>query len=165
MSVPRVAALYDVHGNLPALDAVLAEFEEIGADALVVVGGDFAVGPLPAETLERLRALGDRALFIRGNGERELLDPREDATDAWVERTRYVAGAITDEQRAFLAGVAETVAVDVAGLGPVLFCHATPRSDSEIVTRLTPESRLADAIAGVDAAVVVCGHTDRKSVV
>ena len=159
MTVPRVAALYDVHGNLPALEAVLAELERTAADALVVVGGDFASGPLPAQTIDRLRALGERALFIRGNGERELFESQDDPAGTWVERTRFVAAAITDGQRSFLAGLAQTVTLEVEGLGRVFFCHGTPRSDSEIVTRLTPESRLAEAVAGVDAAVVACGHT------
>ena len=56
----RVAALYDIHGNLPALEAVLAEVEAAAPD-LVVVGGDVVAGPLPGETLERLAALGDRS--------------------------------------------------------------------------------------------------------
>ena len=49
----RIAALYDVHGNLPALEAVLADMPD---DAAIVVGGDVTAGPFPAETLERLRA-------------------------------------------------------------------------------------------------------------
>ena len=159
MTTRRVAALYDVHGNLPALEAALAEVEEVAPDALVVVGGDFAVGPLPAETVEALRALGERAVFIRGNGERELFEARDEPADTWLERTRFVAAALTGEQQAFLADLAETVELEVEGLGRVLFCHGTPRSDAEIVTRLTPESRVAEALAGVDAAVVVCGHT------
>ena len=66
----RVAALYDIHGNLPALDAVLVEVEESGAD-LVLVGGDVALGPMPRETLERLLSLGAGARFVRGNCDRE----------------------------------------------------------------------------------------------
>ena len=159
MNVPRIAALYDVHGNLPALEAALADVDGVAPDALVVVGGDFAIGPFARETVDALRALGDRAVFIRGNGERELFEGRDTPADAWAERTRFVARAISDEQRGFLRDLAETVTLDVDGLGRVLFCHGTPRSDSEIVTRLTPEPRLADAVAGVDAAVVVCGHT------
>ena len=64
-----IATLYDVHGNLRALEAVLAEIPD---DATIVVGGDIcAGGPQPAETLERLRALGDRVAWLRGNADRE----------------------------------------------------------------------------------------------
>lgn len=65
----RVAALYDIHVNAPALDAVLLELERVGVDR-IVVGGDVVPGPMPVETLERLRALGDRVEFVRGNGDR-----------------------------------------------------------------------------------------------
>jgi predicted phosphodiesterase len=69
----RVAALYDIHGNLPALEAVLAEPDGLAAD-LVVVGGDALAGPMPAETLGLLVALGDRVAWVRGNTEREVIE-------------------------------------------------------------------------------------------
>jgi predicted phosphodiesterase len=69
--VSHVAAIYDIHGNLPALEAVLSDIERIGPD-LVVVGGDGASGPMPAETLDRLTALGDNVRFVRGNADREV---------------------------------------------------------------------------------------------
>ena len=158
----RVAALYDIHGNLPALEAVLAEVDELGADA-IVVGGDVALGPLPRETLERLMSLDERALFVRGNADRALVEeaaapPRED--DAWAARTRWVAEQVADAQREFLATLLPGNAVlEIDGLGPTLFCHASPRSDEEILTRATPESRLREALGAVREAVVVCGHT------
>ena len=159
MTLARVAALYDVHGNLPALEAVLTELDRVAPDATIVVGGDFANGPFPRETVERLVALGDRAVFIRGNGERELLEGRADADDAWAERTAFVADTLGDSQRAFLSRLAETVALDVDGLGRVLFCHGSPRSDAEIVTYLTSEERLRPMLADVVEPVVVLGHT------
>jgi len=162
----RVAALYDVHGNLAALAAVLAEVEALAVDA-VVVGGDVAVGPMPRETLERLLALGERALFVRGNGDRELADPPSGG-DLWLERTRWSAAQLDRGQRAWLAALPDTQSVDVNGLGPVLFCHGSPRSDEEILTRISPEERVAAAVAGVREEVVVCGHThvqfDRQTV-
>jgi putative phosphoesterase len=140
----RVAALYDIHGNLPALEAVLADLESVTPD-LVVVGGDAVVGPFPRETLETLLALDERARFVRGNADREL--------------NGFAAEALTTEQRDFLAGLPLTVSLDVSGLGSVLFCHASPRSDEEIVTRLSPEDRLAPMLEGVAEEVVVGGHT------
>lgn len=153
----RVAALYDVHGNLPALDAVLAEVEGLDVDA-VVVGGDICIGPMPSATLDRLLALGERALFLRGNGDREIAAPASGA-DLWLERTRWSAAQLERGQLAWLAGLPDTQSVEVDGLGPVLFCHGSPRSDGEILTRISPEARVAAAVAGVGEAVVVCGHT------
>jgi predicted phosphodiesterase len=156
----RVAALYDVHGNLSALEAVLADVERSGAD-LVVVGGDVAIGPMPHESLERLRALGDRALFVRGNGDREIASVPEDGgdDDLWAARTRWSAGQLDEEELDFLAGLPATQSLRVRGLGRVLFCHGSPRDDEEIVTVLTTEERLAPMLRGVLERTVVCGHT------
>jgi predicted phosphodiesterase len=153
----RVAALYDVHGNLPALEAVLAEAD---AADLIVIGGDVIGGPFPAETLELLRGLGERVRWIRGNAERELVElppPREAGPPPGeLERLR---AALTDEQIDFLYTLPGRVEVDVDGLGQVLFCHATPRNDLDLVTPLTPDERLAGILAGVSARAVVAGHT------
>lgn len=155
----RVAALYDVHGNLPALETVLAEVDGVGVD-VVVVGGDVAIGPMPLATLERLLELGERALFLRGNGDREIAaDPARPGGGLWVERTRWSAQQLTRGQRAWLAALPDTQTVEVDGLGNVLFCHGSPRSDEEILTRISSEERVAAALAGVEEAVVVCGHT------
>jgi putative phosphoesterase len=153
----RVAALYDVHGNLPALEAVLAE---VGDADLVVVGGDVVGGPFPAETVERLRALRDRARWLRGNSERELVEqpPAREAGPPPRELERLRA-ALSDEQVDFLYGLPEQVEFEVNGLGHVLFCHATPQNDLDIVTPLTPDERLERIVEGVRAAAVVAGHT------
>ena len=153
----RVAALYDVHGNLPALEAVLAEVESLEVDA-VVVGGDIAIGPMPRASLERLLALGERALFLRGNGDREIAGEPA-GSGLWVERTRWSAAQLDRGALAWLSALPDTQTVDVDGLGPVLFCHGSPRSDEEILTRISSEERVAAACAGVEEAVVVCGHT------
>ena len=155
----RVAALYDVHGNLPALEAVLAEVERGKVD-LVVVGGDVAIGPMPRECVARLRALGGRALFVRGNGDREIATVPDDGDgDLWAARTRWSAGQLDDADQEFLAGLPGTQSVRVRGLGRVLFCHGSPRDDEEIVTALTTEERLAPMLRGVEERTVVCGHT------
>ena len=146
----RVAALYDIHGNLAALEAVLAEVPE---DAAIVVGGDVCLaGGQPSETLERLRALGDRVVWVRGNADR-MLTPGEEglAPPALVQGTRDL---LSEEQVAFLYGLAPTVQI-----GRVLYVHATPRNDEDIFTERTPEERIAFLFEDVDADVVVCGHT------
>jgi putative phosphoesterase len=151
----RVAALYDIHGNLVALETVLAEVEREAADA-IVVGGDFAAGPRGAEVVDRLRALGPRAYFLSGNAERELHDPRD---SVGVERLDFGRVQLGPERMDFLRALPATVSLDVDGLGRVLFCHASPRTDMEVLTRATPEERLRAALMGLDTAVVVCGHT------
>ncbi len=138
----RVAALYDVHGNLPALEAVLADSRLAGAD-LIVSGGDVAAGPFPAECLALLASLGDRVRFVRGNGDRLL--------DAWPA-DRLEPGRLDELQSWPL-----TTEIDVEGLGVVVFCHGSPRSDEEILTALTPADEVVDACAGLPT--VVGGHT------
>jgi putative phosphoesterase len=148
--MPSVATLYDIHGNLDALDAVLAEVPD---DATILVGGDVvAGGPQPAETLERLRALGERVVWLRGNADRELT-PGEPglAPPGALDATR---AALTDEQIGFLHALPPTVQV-----GDVLYCHASPRNDVDIFTERTPEERIAFLFEGLDVPVVVCGHT------
>jgi putative phosphoesterase len=142
--------LYDVHGNLRALEAVL---EEIPDDATIVVGGDVvAGGEQPSGTLERLRALGERVIWIRGNADREL-HPEEEglAPQDVLDEAR---AALTEEQIEFLHDLPPT-----AQIGNVLYVHASPRNDLDIFTELTPEERIAFLFADVDADVVVCGHT------
>jgi putative phosphoesterase len=155
----RVAALYDIHGNLPALEAVLAEVQEIGPD-LVLVGGDVVLGPFPRETLEALDELRERAVFIRGNTDRMLVHPTPEAEAApWAARHDWVRGQLTDRQAERFVGLSDTSVIEVDGLGEVLFCHGSPRSDEEIVTRATSPERLSDILSGVEQRVVVCGHT------
>ena len=130
MAARRVAVIADVHGNLPALEAVLADVAHAAVE-VVVVAGDVAPGPEADAALARLRALEGDVRFVRGNGDRE----------------------------ARLDGFEDVVTLAVEGLGRVLVCHGTPRSDEEIVTSLTPEPVMAEVLAGVAADVVVCGHT------
>ncbi|HKY24727.1 MAG TPA: metallophosphoesterase family protein [Gaiella sp.] len=145
----RVAALYDVHANLPALEAVLAEVEQAQVDT-IVAGGDVVWGPMPAQCLALLRDVD--AVFVAGNCERTILAGESD-------RDRWCREMLGDEATSFLAGWPLTVELDVGAVGHVLFCHATPRSDDEILTRITPDGEVVAALRGVDADVVVCGHT------
>lgn len=154
----RVAALYDVHGNLPALEAVLADVEHEGVD-LVLVGGDVIWGPMPAKTLERLRSLGDRAVVIAGNCEREVVERSrsgDERRDAWTD---WCADRMSPEQLVFVAALPATVAVEIRRLGTTLFCHGSPRSDAEMITARSSQKRLRTILADVGEDVVVCGHT------
>jgi predicted phosphodiesterase len=144
------AALYDIHGNLAALEAVLAEIPQ---DATIVVGGDIcAGGEQPSATLTRLRGLGDRVAWLRGNADRELTPGEVGlAPEEVVEEARSKLNA---EEIAFLYQLPPTQRI-----GDVLYCHASPRNDVDIFTERTPEDRIAPIFEGLDVSTVVCGHT------
>ena len=134
----RVAALYDVHGTRIALEAVLAEVDREEPDA-IVFGGDLLLGPQPAETAELVRTVD--ASFVRGNCDRE--------PDNWTR------SKLDDETLAWSQGWPLTVELD-----DVLYCHASPKDDMRpILTDISPPERFDEALEGVDARLVVAGHT------
>jgi putative phosphoesterase len=144
----RVAALYDVHGNVPALEAVLEEVDRGGVDA-IVFGGDIASGPLPRETVELARSLD--AVFVRGNADRldsPTMSPEHDAARRWVE------AQLDTDQIDWLANLDFSTVID-----DTLYVHATPQDDETIVTELTSDERLAELLAEVEQSLVVAGHT------
>jgi putative phosphoesterase len=148
--VTSVAALYDIHGNLAALEAVLAE---VPNDATIVVGGDIcAGGEQPSETLTRLRSLGDRVAWLRGNADRELHPDEEGlAPPEFLEEARV---KLSEEEIEFLHELPPTQRI-----GEVLYCHASPRNDLDIFTERTPQERIAFLFEGLDVPTVVCGHS------
>ena len=164
----RVAALYDIHGNLPALEAVLAEIEAEGFDT-VVVGGDVVLGPLPEQVLDRLTALSEAIplRWVMGNCDRMVVEAFDgtsppDLAEDLRRLLDWVAQRLTSAQRDLLASFEPTVSLDVDGLGPTLFCHASPRADDESITAVTSDERLAPIVEGVVDPVVVCGHTHHQ---
>lgn len=159
----RIAAIYDIHGNLPALEAVLNEIHSEEVDQ-IVVGGDVIAGPMPVETLALLQGLSIPIDFIHGNAESEVLrymaGEEIGALSARAEEIApWIAEQLTAEHKAFLASWQMTLQLEREGGERVLFCHATPRSDIEVFTRLTPEEHLLDTFANLSASLVVCGHT------
>lgn len=159
----RIAAIYDIHGNLPALEAVLLEIAQAKVDQ-IVVGGDVVAGPMPRETLACLLNLGIPVQFIKGNADREIVAQMagEDAgavPEHVLAIVRWVAQQLEPEQVQTLANWPPTYQAEVEGIGKVLFCHATPHNDTDVFTRLTPEAHLLPIFADVPAALVVCGHT------
>jgi len=159
----RIAALYDIHGNLPALEAVLQDIREAEVDQ-IVVGGDVLPGPMPRETIQFLLDLDMPVQFIQGNGDREVLGLIKGAETGAVpeqfrEAMRWNARQLHLEDEKLLASWPKELRLKVDGVGEVLFCHATPRSDTEVFTRLTPEDRLLPILGGLSVSLIVCGHT------
>jgi predicted phosphodiesterase len=145
---------------MPApLEAVLEELEQEQVDA-VVIGGDAISGPQPAETLALLRSIRLPTHWIRGNGERAL---GEDGAEAVMgdadEALAFTAAQLSEADRRDLSTLPERLTLEVDGLGPTLFSHASPRNDLDIVTEATPDDRLRLLLAGVSEPVVVAGHT------
>lgn len=170
----RVAALFDIHGNLPALDAVLREVRAAGVER-IVVGGDVVPGPMPRECLARLLEFDPAPRFIHGNCELAVLAQMAalegGAVTYWgttsgralpapdLENMRWTAQQLGPEDRAVLAGWPKTLRMRIEGLGEVLFCHGTPRSETEVFTRRTAEERLRPLFDPLGVSAVVCGHT------
>jgi predicted phosphodiesterase len=153
----RIAALPDVHGNAPALAAVLEEVEREAPD-LVVFCGDLTWGSLPQETLALVRSLEIPSRFVQGNADRAVLELSRGELEEPTDRDRWMLAQHDDDGVALLAGFEPTVSVDVDGLGPTCFSHGSPRSDEECVTERTPPERVREFMAGRDERVVVTAH-------
>ncbi len=158
----RIAALYDIHGNLPALESVLVEIDALGVDR-IIVGGDVVPGPFPCETIERLLRIEVPVQCLYGNCEIAVLEEMAGRVPRGMpEQQRPLIQWTAQKIRAhreLLSAWTRTIEVNVEGLGEVTFCHATPRDENEIFTRLTDEKRLRPVFARVNADLVVCGHT------
>ena len=159
----RVAVLNDIHGNLPALEAVLEEVAGSHIDR-IVIGGDVFPGPTPHLVLRRLRDAGVPVDFIYGNGEVAILQHLAGKVphlvpESYRPSVRWNAEQLDAAERDQVAGWPLTLRLPLPPLGDVLFCHATPRNENEIFTPLTAEDRLIPIFAPANAALVVCGHT------
>ena len=160
----RVAVLFDIHGNLPALEAVLGEVRQRGVDR-VVVGGDVIPGPMSAECLALLRDLPEPTDFVFGNGELDVIaahlgQPLPNIPPPIVEILQWTAGQLSEEDRGWVMGWDETVTLEGLGGGDgVLVCHAVPQNPRDIFTDATPESALLPVFSEVRPGVILCGHT------
>jgi putative phosphoesterase len=152
-----VVVLADVHGVLPALEAVLAE-DDVRAADVVVLAGDIASGPMPVETLEVLRELGERVVWVRGNADRELVAMARQTFEGEAPDgvSPWAAEQLRVDQVELLASLPTSVTI-----GDALYCHATPRDDEEMVLVDSPISRWAQVFSDVpdEVRTVVCGHT------
>jgi len=155
----RIAVLCDIHGNLPALQAVLAEVAQAGVD-LVVFGGDVAAGPMPVETIEVLAGYRGPARFVRGNADRQMVESFDGMPRAGNPTDLWLASVLNRSHRDFLNTFEPSVDVAVDGLGPVVCCHAGLDSDEvPIITPATPDGVIAEALASARGRLVVAGHT------
>jgi predicted phosphodiesterase len=159
----RVAAIFDVHGNLPALEAVLDEIRHADVEH-IVIGGDIVPGPMVHETMSRLLSLDRPVSCIKGNGEVAVLEARSGAlSEPLPDRARaavqWAADALSADDAAVMAGWPMRLTVSIDGLGDVLFCHGTPRHPNEIFTAATPEALLRPLFDPLGVPLVVCGHT------
>lgn len=159
----RVAALYDIHGNLPALECVLEELRHLAVER-IVVGGDVLSGPMQVECIARLRALSVPVHYLMGNSDREVIAARHGNENQKLppfaqEMLRWSARQLLPEHEQWIASWPKTVTLQIPPLGTVLFCHATPRDDNEIFVATTDEARLLPIFDAAQANVVVCGHT------
>lgn len=160
----RVAAIYDIHGNLPALEATLDAIARQGVDQ-VVVGGDVTLGPMPRETLLRLQELDVPTRFLQGNCDQSVLAEMTGANSGYnlpeqvQAAVRWTARQLGADHARWFASWPKTIRVSIPELGEVLFCHATPRNENELFTRSTAEERLLPVFDGLDVSLVVCGHT------
>ena len=160
----NVLALYDIHGNLDALEAVLADPRVSDADA-IVVGGDVVPGASARECLQRLRGHALPVHWVRGNGEREAAEAAANEIvaesvdpDALSELTAAITAAtLGPELSSWLGALPTTVELD-----GVLYCHATPRRDDEMLTRISPPDRWLEALGAVEHALIVAGHTHQQ---
>jgi predicted phosphodiesterase len=159
----RIAALFDIHGNLPALEAVIADVRRAHVDR-IVVGGDVLPGPMPRETLELLSSLDIPADFIIGNGDRETAAAARGPIGKAVpeffhEAMKWNAAQLDPEDLWSIDSWPLTKELTIDGIGRVLFCHATPRNDTECFLKTTTDEKLQPIFDALGVQLVVCGHT------
>jgi predicted phosphodiesterase len=156
----RLALIADIHGNLPALDAVLAEIDREGVDRLVCLG-DISVGPQPVETLERVRSLG--CPVILGNWDAWFVEgaPHLNGKLASVllELHAWSAGQFSREQREYLGGFEPLLEVPLTAGESLLAFHGSPQSYEDMILATTPDQELERMFAGRSALVLAGGHT------
>jgi len=159
----RIAALYDIHGNLPALEAVLLELKSERVDR-IVIGGDVIPGPMPRECLDAVFALDVPTRFIIGNGDRESVAANRGTMSSIIpaffrEAMEWNGKQLSAEDEKIIAAWPLVERITVDGIGDVVFCHATPRNDTEIFLSTTDASKLTPIFDPLNASLVVCGHT------
>lgn len=157
-----LAVISDIHGNLGALEAVLADIGKIGADEFVCLGDVASFGPQPQETLRRVQALG--CPVVMGNTDNGLLQPHTlepkptELQKIFADVERWCAAQLTEEDRAFIRTFQPIVSLELNGLSLLCF-HGSPGSYNNVIVATTPDERLGELFAGRNATVMLGGHT------
>jgi putative phosphoesterase len=156
----RVGLIADLHGNLPALEAVLAELEREGVDELVCLG-DVAVGPQPGATLERVRSLG--CPVVLGNWDAWFLDGfpqlEGELNEKLLEMGAWWASQLSDVERDYVRGFRPAHEVSLGNGASLLCFHGSPRSYDDMILATTPDDELEPMLAGAADTVLAGGHT------
>jgi putative phosphoesterase len=155
----RIGLIADIHGNALALDRVLGELEREGIDDVICLG-DVAVGPQPAESLERVRTLGCRT--IMGNWDTYFLQgfpaPKDEIGERLVEIGAWWAEQLSPEHREFMSAFEPQIELDVGPVRTLLF-HGSPRSNEDFIYSTTPDGELDEMLRGATAPLMIAGHT------
>jgi predicted phosphodiesterase len=162
-----IALIADVHGNLPALEAVLADMLRFDVDEVLCLGDVANLGPRPSASLKRIQAL--EPLTIMGNTDAYLLDPRtaddvdqpNEATPMFLDIERWSAEQLDASDREFVQSFAPHLSLELYGLGIVAY-HGSPRSYDDPVRPTTPDETLADWFEGFPARLYLGGHTHEQ---
>lgn len=159
----RIAAIGDVHGNLPALEAVMDEINKEDVDGIVVCG-DTIAGPLPTETLALLQESRIPVHFLRGNHDSDVVRFLSGQEPGGLvakddDAARWEANKLTREQKELLLTWPATVEMNLDPWGKALFCHATPCSDTHVFSALTPDEVVMPVFGDLDVSLVICAHT------
>ncbi|TRZ41633.1 metallophosphoesterase family protein [Robertkochia solimangrovi] len=159
----KIAALYDIHGNPFALNAVLKEVEKIEVNQ-IIIGGDVIAGPMPNETLRLLEETSTPMQFLCGNAESEVirhLDGKEinGLSERADQEAIWVSEQLSEDHKAWIREWKSTICLETDTLGEILFCHATPQSDVEVFTKMTRKDKIATIFEDVSIPTVICGHT------
>ncbi len=158
----RIAIIADIHGNLTALDAVLADLEDTGADRVVCLGDVAVTGPQPRATVARLRALG--CPVVMGNTDAASfrpvrLSPTDEEGRRFAEIDEWCAAQLTPADLAYMRTFQPTLTMPLGHDATLLCFHGSPHSNTEGIVATTPDAALARMLAGYDATVLACGHT------
>jgi len=161
----RIALVSDIHGNLPALEAVLDDITRLKPDRIVCLGDVAAFGPQPRQVLARLREMSPA--IVMGNTDAWLLDPkphpiRDENSQRVTEIELWAAEQLTDDDRAFIRNFQPTITLPLGADADLLCYHGSPRSFHDAIHATTPEEELELMFAGHQALVLAGGHTHEQ---